>query len=210
MLPGPLRASPLEGSTLGCLPKPPPGPASSPRGEAHPRWARAPSPSSPFSPDTPPSSPRFPPPLHHQQLQDLRAREHKRQVLVFGFILLRRKTMKETNPRKSSGGRNSALHSGEMLNQRIEMPEMKVGLWGGACHTRAYSDSVETVGDAGRAWLGGLTSVPPFCSLLSSLPHGSPYRQPLPTTASYLSSLHPSSFRRVLPSGGVIWIYNKK
>lgn len=154
VLPGPLRASPLKRSTLGCLPKPPLGPASSPRGEAHPQWAWAPSPSSPFSPDAPPSSPCLPPPLHHQQLQDLRAGEHKRQVLVFGFILLRRKTMKETNPRKSSGGRNSALHSGEMLNQRIDMPEMEVELRGGACHTRACSDSVEMVGDAGRAGWG--------------------------------------------------------
>lgn len=61
VLPGPFRASPLEGSTLGCLPKPLPDPASSPRGQAHPWWARASSPTSPFSPDTPPSSSPLPP-----------------------------------------------------------------------------------------------------------------------------------------------------
>ena len=31
---------------------------------------------------------------------------------------------------------------------------MKVGLWGGACHTRAYRDSVEMVGDGRRALRG--------------------------------------------------------
>lgn len=118
VLPGLFRASPLEGSTLGCLPKSPPDPASSsrarpiPGGHGHPVQP-VPSPQT-HLPLPPPASPRLPPSLHHQQLQNLRAGEHKRQVLVFSFILLRRKTMKETNPRKSSGGRNSALRSGEM------------------------------------------------------------------------------------------------
>ena len=95
--------------------------------------------------------------------------------------------MKETNPRKSSGGRNSALHSGEMLNQRIDMPEMKVGLRGGACHTRACSEG----GGRRQGLAGGLDVSAPFCSLLSFLPQGSPSRQPLQLTEQVFSPSPP-------------------
>ena len=150
MLSGPLRASPLEGSTLRCQLHPPPGPAFSPRGRARPQWAQKSGPSESLLPKC--ASFRLPPPLHHQQLQNF-SREHKRQVLVFGFMLLRRKTMKRQTLGNQVGGKHPALRSGEMLNQRIEMPEMKVGLLGGACHTRADSDSVVMVGDAGSGRL---------------------------------------------------------
>lgn len=46
-------------------------------------------------------------------------------MLVFGFFLVRRKTMKrQTLGNQVRGGG----HSGEMLTQQIEMPGMNVGL----------------------------------------------------------------------------------
>lgn len=63
--------------------------------------------------------------------------KHKRQVLVFGFVLLRRKTMKRQALGNQVGEKKPTLRSREMLDQRIKMLVMKVGLPGGAHHTRA-------------------------------------------------------------------------